>query len=124
MKERHLEEKGICDYDYKHDILFFKIKNRKYDRSIELDNIILDIDKEDFIVGIQIFEASKFLLIPKSYLLKIPKWRFSAKSEEGKIEVRLDFQMIIRNKIIGKNPIIIQPIQEELPNSELVCVKA
>lgn len=124
MKGRHLRGKGICDYDYKHDILFFKTKNREYNKSLELDNIVLDIDKERFIVAMQIFEASKFLMISKMNLLKIPKWNFSAKAEEGKIEVRLDFQMIIRNKIIEKNPIIIQSVPEELPNSELVCVKA
>lgn len=124
MAKKNLKGKGICDYDYKHDILFFKTKNREYEQSIEISNMVLDIDKEKFIVGIQIFEASEFLGITKQNLLKIPKWNFLSKFDEGKIEVRLDFQIVVRNKIINKNPIIIQPTPMSLPDSELVCVKA
>lgn len=83
--------------------------------------MILDIDKEGFIVGIQIFEASKFLNLNKNILLKIPHWEFSAIVNEGRIEVRLKFQVIVRNKIIEKNPIIMERISESLPNSELIC---
>lgn len=121
MNGRHLEGQGIFDYDYKQDILFFKIREREYAKSLELDNIVIDVDKENFIVGIQIFDASEFLDVNKDDLMKIPKWRFSAKVESGKIEVRLDFQIMIRNKIIEKNPIIIQPTYDHLPDSEMIC---
>ena len=30
MKEKHLKGKSEVDYDYEHDILFFKIKDRDY----------------------------------------------------------------------------------------------
>ncbi len=121
MTTKNLRCKGEFDYDYKHDILFFKSAERDYEKSIELDNIILDIDKEKYIVGIQIFEASRFLGIEKEVLLKIPRWQFEARLENGKIEVRLTFQVIRRNKIIEKNPIIIQQISEKLPDSTLIC---
>ncbi len=124
MKNRTLKGKGEVDYDYKHDILFFKTVDRKYVKSIELENLILDVDKEDFIVGIQIHEASKFLNISKAVLLKIPKWKFEANVNEGRIEVRLMFQVVVRNRLIEKNPIIMQPISEPLPNSSLVCATA
>ena len=52
MKE-NFEGKGEFDYDYKHDILFFKIKEREYGKSIETNNLIIDIDKEEYLVGIQ-----------------------------------------------------------------------
>ena len=121
MKPKTLKGKGQFDYDYKHDILFFKTAEREYDRSIELENIALDIDKEDFIVGIQIFEASEFLSIKKEILLKIPHWEFKASVNEGIIEVRLAFKIVVRNKIIEKNPIIMQPVSKSLPSSQLVC---
>lgn len=121
MKNRFLKGKGEIDYDYKHDILFFKTKEREYAKSIELDNIVLDIDKEEFIVGIQILEASKFLHLKKSTLLKIPNWEFNAKVEEGRIEIRLTFRIEVRNKTVEKNPIIMQQLLEPLPNSELTC---
>ena len=130
-KNKHLDEKGEVDYDYKNDTLFFKTVDREYDRSIEMDNIILDIDTKGFIVGIQIFEASKFLKMEGIVLRNIPHWKFSTKTDIVKknerdvtqIEIRLEFQVIKRNRIIEKNPIIMpQPITEKLPESELSCV--
>ena len=124
MTIENLKGEGVADYDYKHDILFFKTKNREYKKSIELDNFTLDIDEEGFITGIQIFEASKFLDLTKDALLKIPKWEYKASYLDGKVEIRLTFQMKVRNRIIEKNPIIVQSISEDLPNSELVCTIA
>lgn len=116
--------KGEADYDFKQDILFFKTKNREYVKSIEVDNITLDIDSKNFITGIQIFEASKFLNIPKQALVSIPNWNFQATVYEGRLEVRLVFQIKIRNKIVEKNPIIMESLKESLPNSKLVCATA
>ncbi|MCK4647524.1 DUF2283 domain-containing protein [Candidatus Pacearchaeota archaeon] len=119
--KRCLEGKGEWDYDFKYDVLFFKVKNRKYLKSIEVDNFVLDLDSEKFLTGIQIFDASEFLKTDKIMLREIPNWRFEAKIENNKIEVRLMFQIKLRNKIIEKNPIIIQPIEQRLPNSQLIC---
>lgn len=121
MKEKFLKGKGEVDYDYKYDILFFKTRERDYVKSIELENMVLDIDKKGFIVGIQIFEASKFLNLSKNVLLKIPRWEFKTTVREGRIEIRLMFQIVVRNKLIEKNPIIMQPTSEHLPNSKLIC---
>ena len=63
---KSIQGKGDVDYDFKHDILFFKTKDRKYAKSIELlDNIVVDVDKEGFLVGVQIFDASEFLNLDK-----------------------------------------------------------
>ena len=101
------------DYYYVNDILFFKVKGREYDFSLEFQNMVFDIDKHKFITGIQIFDASKFLGIPRIYLREIPKWKFEARISKKIIEVRLFCQLKIRNKIIEKTPII---IQENKPN--------
>ena len=121
IKPRHLEGKGEMDYDYVNDILFFKVKDREYDFSIEFQNMIIDIDKEKFIVGIQIFDASKFLKMQKINLREIPKWQFKAKIENNMIEIRLDYKIELRNKIIEKNPIIIQENKSENLSSQMVC---
>ncbi len=113
IKPRHLEAKGEMDYDYVNDILFFKIKDREYDFSVEFQNMVIDIDEEKFIVGIQIFEASKFLRMSKLDLREIPNWKFTAKLEDNTIEIRLDYQIKLRNKIFEKNPIIIQENKSE-----------
>ena len=120
---KSIQGKGEVDYDYKHDILFFKTKDRQYSKSIELlDNIVIDVDKSGFLVGIQIFDASEFLNLDKKELLSIPKWVFNANVYDGnKIDIRLTFQIKVRNKIIEKNPIIAQQINQKLPNSEMIC---
>ena len=120
-KERMLEAEGEMDYDYINDILFFKVKNREYDLSLEFQNMVIDIDKEKFIVGIQIFDASEFLGIEKVNLRTIPKWQFKARIDHGMIEIRLFYQITIRNKIIEKNPIIIQENTTDLPSPQMVC---
>jgi len=113
MKPRHLEAKGEMDYDYVNDVLFFKIKDREYSFSVEFQNMVIDVDEEKFIVGIQIFEASKFLRMSKMNLREIPKWKFQSKLENNTIEIRLDYQLKVRNKIFEKNPIIIQENKSE-----------
>jgi len=122
-KFRHLDArgKGELDYDLKQDILFFKVKDREYVKSIELDNIVIDIDSEQFITGIQIFEASKFLRIDKAFLTKMPTWEFNATIKDNKVELRLTFTVVARNKIIEKiSPIIIEKVEDSLPNSEML----
>lgn len=116
--------KGKVDYDYKYDILYFKAEGADYNKSLELENLILDIDKKGSITGIQIMDASKFLELNKPNLLKIPKWKFQTSIHDGRLELRLLFQIQIRNKSIEKNPIIMQDISKNIPDSELLCVTA
>jgi len=121
MKPKHLEAEGEMDYDYTNDILFFKVKNREYSFSIEFQNMVIDIDEEKFVVGIQIFDASRFLRMSKINLREIPKWQFKAKIEENVIELRLNYQLQIRNKVYEKSPIIIQENKSGLPSPQMVC---
>ena len=79
LKPRHLKAEGEMDYDFAEDILFFKLKNREYDFSLDFYNMVIDVDKEQFITGIQIFNASEFLGISKHNLSTIPKWQFKSK---------------------------------------------
>ncbi len=120
IKPKHLEAAGEMDYDYVNDILFFKVKNREYSFSIEFQNMVIDVDEEKFIVGIQLFEASKFLEMSKINLREIPKWQFNAKIEKGVIELRLNYQLQIRNRIYEKSPIIIQEDKSGLPSPQMV----
>ncbi len=128
-KIRELAGKGEFDYDYLHDILFFKVRNREYERSIEFGNIVMDIDNENFITGLQIFDASEYLSIAKKYLKTIIAWKFQARVDqisksENRIEIRLTFRINIRNKILQSTPIITQNIKDSLESSQMVCVPA
>tara|TARA_Y100000310_G_scaffold344591_1_gene458175 strand:+ start:3158 stop:3544 length:387 start_codon:yes stop_codon:yes gene_type:complete len=121
--ERVLEAEGEMDYDYVNDILFFKVKDREYDFSLEFQNMVIDVDKEKFITGVQVFNASEFLGIQRMHLRIIPKWQFKAKINKGVIELRLFYQITIRNRIIEKTPIIIQQNTANLPSPQMVVTR-
>lgn len=122
IKERNLEAEGEMDYDFVNDILFFKVKDREYNFSLEFQNIVIDIDAEKFIVGIQIFDASKFLRINKANLGKIDKWQFKARLDNNELRIELSYQVIIRNRIVNNNiyPIMIQQNTAQLPSPQAV----
>lgn len=124
MEIKHLDARGNgeVDYDYIHDILFFKIKDRDYSKSVEFEDIVLDIDKEGFITGIQIFNASNMFKVEKEPLKEIKKWAFEIKVEDNVIFVQLTFEIIKRNKIIERVQNIVRKSPSLLRNSE-VCVE-
>jgi len=120
-KKRTLEAKGEMDYDYVNDILLFKVKDREYNFSLEFQNMVVDVDNEQFIVGIQIFDASKFLKIEKEHLRKIARWQFKARLQDNEFRIDLYYQIIVRNKTINNNiyPIIVQQ-DMGLPSPQMV----
>lgn len=120
-KERTIEAEGEMDYDYVNDILLFKVKNREYEFSIEFQNMVVDVDNEQFIVGIQIFDASKFLKIDKEHLGKITKWKFKAKLQDNEFRIDLHYQVVVRNKTVNNNiyPIIVRQ-DMGLPSPQMV----
>lgn len=115
------KEKGEADYDYKYDILFLGAVSRKYERSIELDNVVIDFNSKKEVIGMQIFEASKFLQLRKKDLLKIPHWQFTVIIKNGTIEVCILLKVEVRNKLIEKSTKINQKLAEKLPESEILC---
>ncbi len=128
MKGRHLKAlgKGECIYDYVNDLLLFKIKNRDYLKSLDFDNLIVDIDKEGFITGLRIFDASKIFNIPKIALKNIKSFRFSARVEDKKVTIQLEFIPILRNKPLikqGQN-LVREAIGSEVNNSDVLCTIA
>jgi len=120
-KKKELNAEGEFDYDYRNDVLFFKVKNREYSHSMEISSYIIDIDVEDFVVGLQIFDASKFLNTSKDSLRQIKNWKLQANTKGNMIEVRIIFNTLIRNKIIEKQPIITYSTNENFPDSKMVC---
>jgi len=117
---RNLTAEGEMDYDYSNDILFFKVKNREYNYSLEFGNIVVDVDSDNFVTGIQLFDASDFLRTSKEELRKIAKWQFQASVNQESIEIRITFQALVRNKMVEKNPIIVQQATSGLAPENLI----
>jgi len=116
---------GEFCYDYKYDILLFKIKNREYFKSFDFDGVVIDMDKEGFLTGVQIFDAAKMFKVPKSALRDIKEWDFRAQIEGKVITVQLSFKAMLRNKEITR---ISENIQREtsspIGDSQSVCALA
>ncbi|MCK5624771.1 DUF2283 domain-containing protein [Candidatus Pacearchaeota archaeon] len=119
---RVLNKAGEYDYDFKNDIFFFKVKDREYSHSIELHNLVIDFDKEDFIVGLQIFDASTIFNLSKENLRQVQHFEMQSNVNQGRIQVNLSFNLKIRNRQVSYNPIIFEKIEDKIPNSELSCV--
>ena len=56
------------EYDIAEDIIYFHGANRQYNTSISEDLIILDLDDDESIIGIEILDASNQLNISKEDL--------------------------------------------------------
>ena len=82
MAEKRLDGTGKSEfvYDFRNDILMFKVREREYKTSVELQNFVADIDIEGFT------------------LKHIGKWGFKTSVESGMITIRLTFIGEVRNK--------------------------
>lgn len=120
-EEKYLEKEGAFDYDYVNDILFFKVDEREYAFSVELLDYVIDLDVEGFVVGLQIFNASKHFGMNKTSLREVKNWKLEARIRAGVIEVKLIFTSMLRNKMIEKNPILVQRIDGNIADSRVLC---
>ncbi|MBU0980541.1 MAG: DUF2283 domain-containing protein [Nanoarchaeota archaeon] len=100
--KRHLDGtgKGEFLYDYKNDILVFKVKDRDYKMSIEFENFVIDLDTEEYVTGIRILDASKVSGLNKIIFTSLVHGEFNASIKENIITVRLKFVGKLRNRII------------------------
>lgn len=79
-------------YDADIDAVFFKSENYGYAYSIELTgSIILDLNKTEDVIGLEILDASKNLNINKNYFKNNPKVNANIQVKEGNIIISLTF---------------------------------
>ncbi|MBS3176047.1 DUF2283 domain-containing protein [Candidatus Woesearchaeota archaeon] len=97
---KHLEGKGEFLYDYNNDIPLFKTKKRNYLKSLDFDDLIVDIDEQGFITGLQVFDASKVFNLSKMALKHIKEFVMHTKVENKVINIQLHFTSTLRNKPI------------------------
>ncbi len=126
--KKTLKGKGEFIYDYKYDILTFKMQNRNYKKSIEFQNFVIDIDDKNYITGTRIFDASKVFKIDKYVLKNIISGQFKAEVQNKIITITLNFVGKKRNKIINilspKQSYIQQivaPIKQDIADSSVEC---
>ncbi len=122
MKNKKLDArgKGEFSYDKENDIIFFKIKDRNYFKSLEFDELVVDLDSKDFIIGLRIFEASRLLKIDKDRIESLHKFEFNAKVEAGLVKIQLRF--ILDNPELNYMQDFVREILDtEINDSEVLC---
>ncbi len=126
MKHLNAKGKGEYSYDYRNDILLFKVKDRDYMKSLDFDNLVVDIDKEGFITGLRIFDASKIFRLQKLALKNLKNFEFSAKIEKRIVSIQLRFNSILRNKSTIKQgqDFIREALRSKINDSEVLCTVA
>ena len=128
MESRHLDArgKGEYTYDYRNDILLFKIKDRDYTMSIEFENLIVDIDKKGYITGLRIFDASQVFKLTKPALNNVKRFEFNTKVENKVITIQLRFMSVLRNRPVIKHgqDIVREASNSHIRNSEVLCTVA
>ncbi len=91
--------KMINEYDTQSDTLYLRVVYPyQYSESIELgDNIILDFDKNNVPVALEILDASKFFHV-KQYVLRNFGLDMNIQIKKDKINLKSKFIFFIRNK--------------------------
>jgi|SRR3989344_4056181 len=97
----YLESKGKADYDFKEDILFlYKVipqKDHEYNKSFDVDGFVIDIDRHNHVIGVEIMNASKKLMIDKKLLHSIKDGKLSAIINKKLINLVLSLKLVYRN---------------------------
>lgn len=111
------------DYDFEEDLLFIYNPKVKSKGSIEFGELIIDLEKQGRIVGLEIFNASKYLSeltnkkITKSQLKKIDKASLTVTEKKGTIIIKI---VISLEKEKVPATIAIQDFQYQSPITALV----
>ena len=128
MTNKHLDArgKGEYTYDYRNDVLLFKIMDRECAISIDFDNLIVDIDKEGFITGLRIFDASQVFKLSKMALNSVRAFEFNTKVEDKIITIQLRFTSISSNKPVIKQgqDFVREALSSQIKDSEVLCTVA
>ena len=107
MEKRTFKD-SIVEYDEKHDIFYIVKKNKEVSHSVDLEDFVVDLDKNNEIVGLEIFGISKLTKIPKKYFNKLQNAKL-VKSYRRNGEI-IALYLILQFKIKSK----IQEVQQGL----------
>lgn len=82
--------KGRYRYDPEYDTLTYRLDGR-YARSLELDDVVLDLDPDGAIIGLRVFEASSLFGLDRANLAQVSDFRFSAQRADGVVSIDVSF---------------------------------
>lgn len=89
------------DYDFQNDTILFYGENHNYKSSIDLDGIVIDFDEENYLMGVEILDASNRLSISKYDLRNIRYFDMTIEVIKESIHVTIDIKISKRNKSVA-----------------------
>jgi len=89
--------KAKIRYSFPDDILVFRPMKREYESSIQMGDIIFDLDKNRKIVGVELMGASRLFGISKSVLNNIVSGKVQLSVSENLIKIHIKLNANIRN---------------------------
>ena len=117
MEKPTVERKGKYFYDY----LVFKIENVEYYRSIELENLLIDLNKKGRLSGIRIFDPSKIFGISKKRLDNVGDFRFHIKIKKNILTLELEFKFMEKKRSVTEHGVMKEILDSNIAETEVVC---
>jgi len=102
MSDFIIRRKGNWDYDPENDSVFFYLADAKYDFSIDLGDIILDIGNDNSIAGIEILDASALFGLSREDLENTVKFHAEITISKETIKVNICVGVARQNREIEK----------------------
>lgn len=91
------------DYDLQNDSILFYGEDNNYKSSIDLDGIVIDFNEEDYLMSIEILDASKKFKISKQDILNIKNFHATIKITKENIEITMNLKISKRNRIVASS---------------------
>ena len=99
MKKRiNPENVKTAYYDSVDDLLYVRFKENNYAFSEQRHGVIFDLNKKKEIIGFEIFNASKFFEVPKTFLKNVRRAQFEIVIKKNDAHLRSFFISQINNK--------------------------
>ncbi|NOR48188.1 MAG: DUF2283 domain-containing protein [Methanosarcinaceae archaeon] len=95
-------ETNKIDYDYDNDIIFFYNEDKSYDLSIDAEGIILDLSEDNYVMDIEISNASKRFGVSKSDLRAVKHFEAEINIDRDNIEISMKLEIQKRNRLFDK----------------------
>ena len=95
-------ETNKIDYDYDNDVIFFYNEDKSYDFSIDAEGIILDLSEDNYVMDIEIFNASKRFGVSKSDLRAVKRFEAEINIDRDNIEISMKLEIQKRNRLFDK----------------------
>ena len=95
-------EANKIDYDYDNDVIFFYNENKSYDFSIDTEGIILDLSEDNYVMDIEISNASKRFGVSKSDLRAVKRFKADINIDKDNIEISMKLEIQKRNRLFDK----------------------